>query len=443
MAPQQDADVISIAQLYNRVESALAGEFPPRQPVWVRGEIQTLADRTGHCYIDLVDPDADQDRQARVLKVRCWRQTWGPLRAQLARSGIELAPGTVVQLVGRVEFYRPRAEVNFVMTGLDVTALLGKMAAERAALLAALKSEGLLERNRSLDVPPVVLRIALVASPETEGCRDFLGQLSASGFAFEVALASASVQGQGAPRSVARAITRCGLSGRDVVVVVRGGGSKADLVAFDSAPVARAIGDCPLPVWTGIGHTGDQSVADLIANRSFVTPTECGHELVTRLEGWWQGSVARPADALSRHAPRVVDAVDRALVGCRARLSGTARHQLRWHRERLENRIGTLGRLVPGSLQGEVAGLEVRVGRLGLGARRRLAEVDENVAHWRRLIGAFDVERQLERGYTLTMDAGGRILRSGAHLRGGDVLVTRFADVSARSVVREPAGEDR
>ena len=81
--------------------------------------------------------------------------------------------------------------------------------------------------------------------------------------------------------------------------------------------------------------------------------------------------------------------------------------------------------------------MSARLARLGPAALRRLSETEARVASWRRLLGAFDFERQLERGYTLTMDAQGRVLRSGAALSGGDVLMTRFADVTARSVVAD------
>ena len=70
--------------------------------------------------------------------------------------------------------------------------------------------------------------------------------------------------------------------------MVRGGGSKADLAAFDAEPVARAIATSDVPVWTGIGHTGDQSVADEVANRSFITPTECGQELARLAIDYWR-----------------------------------------------------------------------------------------------------------------------------------------------------------
>jgi exodeoxyribonuclease VII large subunit len=433
-------DVLSIAQLYARVDRALISEFPPKEPLWVRGEVHTISDRTGHCYIDLIDPDTAEDRQAPVVKVRCWRQTWGPIRAQLARSGLELTPGTVVQLFGRLEFYRPRAEVSFVMAGLDVTALLGRLAAERAALIAALREEGLLEANGELPVPPVVLDVGLVASPDTEGCRDFLKQLEDSGFSFSVALSRASVQGTDAPRSIARGIRRAGAARPDLVVVVRGGGSKADLVAFDSAPVARAIATCPVPVWTGIGHTGDESVADIVANRAFVTPTECGHELATRLEAFWLRSVAGPAAAVGRYAHRALEAADRHLAAGQGRVAGTARQHLRWHRGRLEQRTRTLARLAPAATAGQAALVAERTARLGVAARRRLGEAEEKAAAWRRLLSAFDLDRQLERGYTITTDVDGRILRSAATLGRGDVLLTRFADGTARSVVGEEGG---
>jgi exodeoxyribonuclease VII large subunit len=433
-------DVFTIAQLYARVDRALLEEFPPRQPLWVRGEIQTISDRTGHCYIDLVDPDSAGDRQAPVLKVRCWRQTWGPLKAKLHRAGLELAPGTVVHLVGKIDFYRARAEVSFVMADLDVTALLGRVAAERAALVEALRREGLLEANQALPVPPVVLNVGLVASPDTEGCRDFLKQLSTSGYAFTVALARASVQGPEAPGSIARAVRRAGALAPDLVVVVRGGGSKADLVAFDSPPVARAIARCPVPVWTGIGHTGDESVADLVANRSLVTPTECGHELVARIETFWQRAVAEPAEAIGRHAKRVLDVADRDLGTARGRLSGTARQQVRWHRQRLEHQTRSVVRSAPLRVEEAATSLAGRSARLGPAARRRLAEAESKLSGWRRLLGAFDVERQLERGYTLTTDEDGRVLRTSAGLVAGDVLITRFADATARSVVTERGG---
>jgi exodeoxyribonuclease VII large subunit len=268
--------VLSIGGLYDEVQAALTSTFPRNRPLWVRGEIQSFADqsgRSGHCYLDLVDPDgpggaASRGRGAPALKVKCWKGSWLPMRGALAKEGITLAEGMVVVMRGTIDLYRPKGEIGFILSELDVTALLGRLAVQRAQLLRALESDGLLRRNASLPVAEVPLRVGLVASPGTEGYRDFLGQVTNSGFKFQVQVARVAVQGSGAPVAVASAVRALCRTECDLVVVVRGGGSKADLATFDAEVVARAIAGASKPIWTGIGHTGDESVADIVANRS-------------------------------------------------------------------------------------------------------------------------------------------------------------------------------
>jgi exodeoxyribonuclease VII large subunit len=217
----EQANALSIGALYDEVGEALASVFPRRRQLWVRGEIHSLSDqssRSGHCYLELVDPDNEsgrgrgappsRGRGVPVLMVKCWKGTWGPLKGALGRQGITLTEGMVVVLRGSLDVYRPKGEIDFILSELDVTALLGRLAAQRAELLRKLESEGLLGRNREIAVPDVPLRVGLVASPGTEGYRDFLGQLTGSAFGFQVQVVPVSVQGGGAPNAVARAVSR-------------------------------------------------------------------------------------------------------------------------------------------------------------------------------------------------------------------------------------------
>jgi exodeoxyribonuclease VII large subunit len=445
------ADILSIGALYDEVEQALASVFPRRRQLWVRGEIQSFSDQTGrsgHCYLDLVDPQDDgagppaRGRGAPALKVKCWKGTWGPMKSDLAREGIALAEGMVVVLRGTLDIYRPKGEIGFILSELDVTALLGRLAAQRAALLRALEVEGLLRRNAGLGVPEVPLRIGLVASPGTEGYRDFLGQLTGSGFGFRVQVVPVAVQGSDAPKAVANAVTALCRTDCDLVVVVRGGGSKADLAAFDAEVVARAIALAPKPVWTGIGHTGDESVADIVANRACITPTECGHQLVIRVGQWWESRIAEPAARLSRRAQLLLSDAQNRDTQARGRLTHAARSQLRVHRERVVVRAVGLARKAPEGLaarQGAVLTQAARLSPLTLG---HLARQDERVHSWRRLLAAYDIDRQLERGYTLTVTADGQLVRSAAALESGQEIVTRFADGTARSRVESTAIRD-
>ena len=441
LLPGERVDALSIAALYGRVQAALSRALPRARPLWVRGEIQSVSDRTGHCYIDLVDPDGQRGRDAPVLKVNCWARTWAPLKAALDRQGIVLEPGTVVTLQGRVELYAPRGQLNFVATDIDVTALLGRMAARRAALLEALDSERLLHRNRSLEVPAVPLLVGLVASRGTEGYRDFTGRLMGSNFGFRILHASVQVQGPSAPKQIAASLSALFAKGCDVVVIVRGGGSKGDLAAFDTEPVARAIAMAPVPVWTGIGHTGDQSVADVVAHSAFVTPTECGQELVARVAQWWASVMGATGMVTSRAAEVIGDASLRD-TRARARLCASARNQLDRHAERLQGRSVRLVNAGPHGMDTASTSLTQCSARVGAAVKVQLQRHGDRVLAWRQLLAAYDVERQLERGYTITLDDSGRLVRSASSLSPGAVLVTRFPDGTARSEVKDLEGRE-
>src|SRR5580704_7936106 len=374
LALVEEPEPLSIAVLYRQVQAAVTASFPRGHLQWVRGEIQSISDRTGHCYMDLVDPDAVRGRDTPVLKVNCWGRTWGPLKTTLGRQGIVLEPGMVVSLRGRVEFYPPKGQINFIATDVDVTALLGRLAARRAALLNTLEAEGLLRRNQALVVPAVPLRIGLVASLGTEGYNDFVGQLRRSDLAFSVVLFKANVQGAGAPGSVARALHALSGSECDVGVLVRGGGSRGDLAAFDAEPVARAIAALPIPLWTGIGHTGDQSVADIVANNAFVTPTACAQELVRRVGEWWE-SVAISAARIGRRAADTLEAASLRDATARRRLGTATRNQLSRHTERLERRVGQIATNARRQLDLAGDSVELRTARVG---PRALAVLDRH-----------------------------------------------------------------
>jgi exodeoxyribonuclease VII large subunit len=340
----------------------------------------------------------------------------------------------VVSLRGRVEFYPPKGQINFIASDIDVTALLGRLAARRAALLQTLEREGLLGRNRELEVPVVPLRVGLVASSGSEGYNDFMGQLRGSGLAFAVTLFRANVQGSGAPASIARALGALSGSDFDVAVLVRGGGSRGDLAAFDAEPVARAVTLLPVPLWTGIGHTGDQSVADIVANRAFVTPTACGQELVRQVRQWWE-VVVRSGIRVGQCALDALHDADTRHTAARRRLSNATHNQLSRHAERLERRVTQVAGQARRQLDFAATSVERRAGLIGPRALGAVDRQQDRTASWRRLLVAYDIERQLERGYTITLGPDGTVLRSVADLRAGSKIFTRFADGRASSTV--------
>ncbi len=458
LAEHAGTAALSITEFYGQVDRAIQSAFPDE--LWVTGEIRSMKVLTrGHCFIDLVDPTNASDTGAPTLNVKCWATQWRSVRSALDRLGITLDAGMVVRARGEVQFYKARGSVDFILRELDTDALLGKVAAERARLIKALVDENLFDRQRHLPMPVLPLRVGLVASPNTEGFNDFLGGLHASGMAFEVTVAPTAVQGKDAPVKVASAISRLQSVPLDVIVLVRGGGSKADLAAFDQERVARAIATSAVPVWAGIGHTGDQSVADEVANRSFITPTECGQELARLATEYWRrvddaGSVlARVARERILSGDKLLASRQRAVaIGARSQLDrhadglghrsrtlrGVSRGQLDTHAHRLSTRREMLAGVTHRTVRAADVELIARGRRLAGAPERLLAAEQGRLDQWRRLLGAYDYQRQLERGYSVTRDASGSVVRSVAELGPGALLSTRLRDGEVVSTVGDP-----
>jgi exodeoxyribonuclease VII large subunit len=458
----QDTDALSISVLYRRVDRAIHDALPGH--LWVTGEVRSVSvSSRGICYMDLVDPTSRNESDRPVLKAVCWSNRWGRIHASLERLGIAFDAGLVVRVRGEVQLYRPRGEISFIVSELDTDALLGKVAAERARVVKALVDADLYDRNRRVPVPAVPSCIGLVASPGTEGFRDFMGQVEESGIGFTIRVVPTRVQGRGAAPIVAGAVRRLQTAGCDVIVIVRGGGSKADLATFDSEAVARAIARSDVAVWTGIGHTGDLSVADEVANRAFITPTDCGRELAVLAVAYWRSSLRRGLE-VSRLATQRFEAALGSLDRRRRSVETCAGRQLDRHGDNLVHRARSLRGAARGQADGRLVELANRSRALSRGSMRalhdeqqrtlaramrmaalplRCIDVEElRTSHRRSLLGAYDYQRQLERGYSVTRDASGAVVRSLSGIEPGVRLQTEVADGRIASVVSESTPAD-
>ena len=441
---------LSISDFYSRVKGALRETFPGE--VWVTGEIRKVTTSRGHHYLELADrldgldrPGSDGLAVARgglprnvnaTLEVACWARDWPVVQYELEAVGVELTPGLVVRVRGTVTVWEGGSKLRFSMTALDVEALIGGIAAARRRLLGTLASEGLLEANRRLPLPLVPLRIGLVTSPGSEAYRDFTGQLERSGYLFDVRFEPSIVQGPEAPAQIVGALTRLGAFEPQLVVLVRGGGARGDLAAFDSEPVARAIAGAPFPVWTGIGHTGDRSVADEVAHQALVTPTQCGEAVVAVVAAYLEGVDRRARRLAQRVEARLNEAVRELVTSC-ASTRRVARQGLDRSSQNLrttETRIGNAALVAIERSQGRLVN---RAQRLAGPSSQHLAVQAQQIAHRRELLQLLNPRHQLERGWSLTRDESGRVVRSSGSLRLGERLITTFADGSAGSVVDE------
>ncbi|MGB8196853.1 MAG: exodeoxyribonuclease VII large subunit [Acidimicrobiales bacterium] len=411
-------EILEVGAFYQLLTARLESAFGRRHPHWVRGEIAKVYEK-GHMYVDLVDAgSASSDAKRPVLNAHCWATPWAPLKKKLAAEGVTLSPGLIVNFYGYVDVYAPQGKIGFTITQIDVQGLLGDVARRRAELIARLSAEGLLEVNKRVALSPVPLRIGLVASPGTEGYSDFTGQLLNSGYGFSIVLVKSAVQGEGAPTQVVAAIEALDEHGVDIICVVRGGGSKGDLAAFDDERIARAIAASSTPVFTGIGHTGDESIADLVAHTRAITPTKLGEEIAALVANWHARHVRLPAQRILESTSAVVEEATEYVAERRRTMIFAVRDRLRAEQRHLASTRGSLL----------------------MHSRHLLNTSAQHLASNRALLSAYDPTRRLAQGWSIVTSRDGSVVKSLEDVALGDVVTIRVSDGSFESTVDAKTG---
>lgn len=353
-------DTLTVGQVTRQLSEAIKRTF--RSEVWIQGQIRNLSrSARGHVYFDLIDPMPAGATPKASLPVTLFDSNRQVVNRIITRTGnnVRIDDGVEVRIRGTVELYAPRGQVQLNMTSIDPEFTLGRLGADREQLLRDLQAADLLEANRRVPMPMVPLRVALITSDGSAAHADFTQQLATSGYTFAVTTLATRVQGEFASEEIAQAIDHAQTLDIDVIAVVRGGGARTDLAAFDTEPVARSIAGSTHPVLSGVGHEIDQSVADLVAFAAFKTPTACAQYLIERviefdfaLRERAQRVATLAIAAPNRHQHRLDTAA--VAVGDRARTSLTRATDRNNH---------------------AAAGLERRVARRILRANERLAEL--------------------------------------------------------------------
>ncbi|MGI9622587.1 MAG: exodeoxyribonuclease VII large subunit [Acidimicrobiales bacterium] len=450
-----------VAEFAQLVSDVIEHSFP--HDVWIQGEVRDMRrTRSGHVYFSLVDPtDRSGERPDATLSVVLFDGTRRTINAHIKRAGggLRIDDGVAVRIRGIPEFYVPQGRLNLRMTAIDPEYTIGLLAASRERLLRTLSEEGLLDKNSSLVLPPAPLRVGLVTASGSAAHADFIDELSSAGIGFHVVFAPSPVQGDDAPRHISAAIRTCEIAGVEVIAVVRGGGARTDLIAFDDELVARAIAGCGVPVLTGIGHEIDTSVADEVAYHALKTPTACAGHLAAlaldadrRTSELWRHISTRSTAVLQHHSRAVSTAThaarrsvhsalrrsDLATSGATLRVRDLAAAQLDRAGDRLETHGETVGMSSRHRLANAAGALHRQANRVTESSRQRLRENDRQIESAAVRARLLDPARVLARGWSITTDAAGSVVRSPGAVAPGAQLRTRVAGGTIVSTVDEP-----
>ena len=450
----------TVAELADRIKQVLSDAFGDE--LWVEGEIRNLSRaRSGHMYFDLVEPDPDNGagkQPAASVSVALFRFNRERVEDTLRRhGGMAMEDGMKIRIQGKLDFWPPGGRLQLYMSGIDPNFTLGELEAERLRLLEKLSDEGLLAKNQAVPFPVAPLRIGLVTSNGSAAHHDFCDELEGSGLAWDVVLADTPVQGADAPPLIAAAIGAVGRAGVDVIAVVRGGGARTDLVAFDSEPVARAVANAPVPVVTGVGHEIDRTIIDEVAHEAQKTPTAAAVFIVGVARAHLQATEVA-WDGIAEWAERLVDDADRRLLAVSQTTARAAEGHLHRASSRLTGRAGRIRELAEGRTRGETrqiddcAGtmrhlaaavvldgrriLEQKKSELADHALRTPKNAAKELANLEGRVRLLDPRKILARGWSITRHRG-KVVRDPSAVAAGDELVTTVAEGELHSTVQE------
>lgn len=392
-------EVPSVSQLTRRVRGLLEGTFPD---TWVKGEISGFRKPgSGHAYFTLKDATA----QLRAVL----------FRPSLMKVKFQLQDGMEVLLHGKLTVYEARGDYQLIADTVEPVGV-GALQLAFEQLKAKLHKEGLFDPARKRPLPFLPRRIGLVTSSTGAAVRDVLKVLDRRFHNLDIVIFPCLVQGDRAACDIAAALKsaeRWNLErperALDLLIVGRGGGSLEDLWCFNEETVARAIAACPIPTISAVGHEIDFTIADFVADLRAATPSAAAEIAVpsrTELEALIEHQqtklrilVLRRIEQLKLH----LDHLTRRLVDPRVRVQ-----QMREHFRRVEAQLHLAMRTT------------LKFGRQRL----------EGLVQKLDLLSPLQV---LGRGYSITQDATGVVVRSASEVKAGSLLVTRFKDGTVRS----------
>ena len=370
---------LTVTQFAQVVNELLSSTFDTG--VWIEGEIESLKRPNPHVYPVLIDDSTGEKAQ---VNLSIFAGALNGIQKKLRAHGIELKDGLRLRVFGYPDFYAPHGKLGIKVRDVDTAFTVGDIAAKREELLRSLLEKGVDKINKRRPVPLVPLRLGVVSSTQAAGWADARERLEKSGIGFTVSFVDVRVQGDDAPLQIVAALKT--LSRRDdidVVLLMRGGGSKGDLAAFDDEGVARAVANCRHPVFTGIGHQIDESIADVMAHSRFITPTACAEGVISLVTEFTEGL---------REAQRELRILtESSLVRARSRL---------------------------------VVALE----RLKTRPRNALSRQNQVLEMHRSALRLLDPAVTMARGWSIARDADGNIIRSRDQVASGDVISVSLTD---------------
>lgn len=417
--------------------TALKQKVETTPAVWVHGVITQISEKPKVVYLSIADFEEGSVIPQATVSLTCFRPKFEAIKAKIANfsNPFELKEQLKVSLLIKAELYVPYGKLQAQILDIDPIYTLGELALTKSAILKRLALEGLLDKNKNLELAQMPLHIGLITGEGTAAFKDFTTKLAESPFRFEIETVYAKMQGNETESSIIEALASLQANPEiDAICIVRGGGSKTDLNFFDSEALCRAAANATVPIFTGIGHEIDKSLLDEVAYLSCITPTDCAKRLIERATESWN-KMLEAARNIADGAKDTLNTSNRELTSIAHQLEQILGERFLSEKTKLAQITTSLSKDIRYLFQAEHDRLERNTEGLKQGTRKIIELEKTKFALNEIKVKAADPSTILSKGYTLTLDANGKFIRNASNLKAGDRITTRFREGDITSQV--------
>lgn len=401
-----DRRVFSLQEVARSIQKTIAERY--RSVYWIRAEMNKLNHypHSGHCFPELVEKK--EGRVVAEMRSILWSSDFQRINAQFLNLVKEpLKDGITILFQASIQ-YDPLYGLSLKIHDIDPSFALGQLEIEKQQSIARLKKEGIFGANKSLPFPLVPKRLAIISVESSKGYSDFLQIIEGNPwkYKFEQTLFPALLQGDRSVGSIREQLAQIAQrkTAFDVVLIMRGGGGDVGLSSYNHYELAAAIARFPLPVMTGIGHSTNETVSEMVAYRNAITPSELADFLIQHFHAYAE-PVQQAERLLAEKIPQILE----------------------WEHQKIEKIADKITLSVTQALASNRQTLMHQEWSFRSGVQALLQNQHHQLRQLEKQIELLDPIRVLQRGFSITSDELGRAVLDPETLKTGQKIRTQVA----------------
>ncbi len=432
-----DKTIFSLAEVARSIQKTIAERYG--NVYWVKAEMNKLNHYThsGHCYPELVEKK--DGKVIAEMRSVLWKGDYQRINQRFLEIAREPLKNGISILFQATISYDPLYGLSLRILDIDPAYSLGELEREKLESINRLKQEGIFDANKQLAFPLVPKRLAIISVETSKGYADFQKIINGNpwGYRLEQTLFPALLQGDKSIPSIIGQLANIAkqIADHDVVAIVRGGGGDVGLSSYNNYLLASAIATFPLPVITGIGHSTNETVSEMVAYRNAITPSELADFLIQRFHQF-AIPVAHAQDVITRHIPQLLTVQKKNLNECARYFRLNSMHLINHQQRSLEHTTLKLALVASTHARHQRHALQYPQQLLKTTSSTTLKNNRLNLAALEKAVQLLDPQQVLNRGYSITR-VNGRALKDTIGLHRGDVIETFLASGNITSTIDE------